>query len=268
VGTTLPRGSGLSSSAALECAVGLALVDLHAGSVSNRELALAAQRAEAEVVGVPSGVMDQFAALLGREGHAIFVDTRSLETQAIPLAVGEAALSLVVIDTKVPRRLAEGAYGERRAQCEQAARILAVAALRDATPADVTARAAELGPLLVRRARHVVSENARVLEAVEALRARDFARLGALLDASHASLRDHYEVSAAALDLAVAAATDAGALGARMTGAGFGGCALALAPRDRVAAVAAAAAEAFARAGFAAPETFAVEPAAGARRLA
>lgn len=267
VGTSLPLSSGLSSSAALLCAVGLALSELASAELDARELALLAQRAEAEVAGVPTGVMDQLAVMLGRDGHAILIDTQTLAADAVPLAPREAGLALLVLDTRVPRRLAEGAYGERRAQCEQAARILGVDALRDASPEDVEARAADLGDVLHRRARHVTTENARVLEAVAALRGGDFAVLGALLDASHASLRDDYEVSAPALDLAVGSAIAAGALGARMTGAGFGGCALALVPAERVDAVATAVAGAFESAGLDEPETFEVTPAAGARRL-
>jgi galactokinase len=246
VATSLPQGSGLSSSAAL---------------------ALLAQRAETEVAGVPTGAMDQLASMLGRDGHAIFLDTRTLETEPVRLAVRDAGLVLLVVDTCVPRRLADGAYAERRAQCEEAARILGVDALRDATPEGVVSAEAELGDVLTRRARHVVTEDVRVLEAVDALREREWTRLGALLAASHASLRDDYEVSARALDVAVDACTDAGALGARMTGAGFGGCALALVPAPTTDAVAAAVADAFARERLGTPEVFEVAPAAGARRL-
>jgi galactokinase len=267
VATSLPQGSGLSSSAALLCAVGLALVELADATLTARELALLAQRAETEVAGVPTGAMDQLASMLGRDGHAIFLDTRTLETEPVRLAVRDAGLVLLVVDTCVPRRLADGAYAERRAQCEEAARILGVDALRDATPEGVVSAEAELGDVLTRRARHVVTEDVRVLEAVDALREREWTRLGALLAASHASLRDDYEVSARALDVAVDACTDAGALGARMTGAGFGGCALALVPAPATDAVAAAVTEAFARGRLGTPEVFEVAPAAGARRL-
>jgi len=267
VATTLPQGSGLSSSAALECAAGLALAELAGAALPPRVLALVAQRAESEVVGVPSGAMDQLAAMLGREGHAIFIDTRSLDIEAVPLAVSAAGLTLLVLDTNIPRRLAEGAYGERRRQCEHAAHLLGVPSLRDATPEVVDARAGDLGDVLHRRARHVTTENGRVLEAVAALRAHDFGRLGELLGASHRSLRDDYEVSAPVLDVAVDAAIDAGAVAARMTGAGFGGCALALVPVDRAHAVEAAVADAFAAAGLGEPRTFEVSPAAAARRL-
>ncbi|MDP9387351.1 MAG: galactokinase, partial [Actinomycetota bacterium] len=227
VDSDVPVGAGLSSSAALEAAVGLALVDLHDAGLGPTALALAAWRAEREVVGVPVGVMDQMAVVLGRAGTALFLDTRSLESEALPFDLDAAGLRLVVVDTRVARRLVEGAYAERRRACEEAARRLGVAALRDATPADVDAARDPLGDELWRRARHVVTENARVLAVADRLRAGDVGSIGPMLAASHESLRSDFEVSSAELDVAVAAATAAGAVGARMTGAGFGGCALA-----------------------------------------
>ncbi len=268
VGSDVPEGSGLSSSAALECAAALALAELHDARLEPAALALAAQRAEVEVVGVPCGVMDQMAAMLGRAGHALFLDTRSLAVEQIPFAPEQAGLRLVVLDTRAPRRLAEGAYAERRAACEAAARTLGVAALRDVTPAQVQAAADRLGQPGYRRARHVVSENARVLEATELLRTGALAEFGLLLNASHASLRDDFEVSSPELDTAVEAALAAGAVGARMTGAGFGGCAIALVPADRLDAVAERVRQAFAARGFTTPAVFAVSAADGARRLA
>jgi galactokinase len=174
----------------------------------------------------------------------------------------------VVIDTRAGHRLVDGAYADRRAACQAAAATLGVPALRDATPEQVEAAAAALGDPGLRRARHVVTENARVLEAVELLRSGDLDRLGPLLAASHASLRDDYEVSSPELDAAVQAAVDAGAVGARMTGAGFGGSALALVPAGLVERVADQARDAFAAAGFSTPEVGAVVPSDGARRLA
>jgi galactokinase len=268
VDTTLPQGSGLSSSAALECAVALALSELFGGALEPATLALAAQRAETEVVGVPSGAMDQMAAMLGRAGHALFLDTRSLEIEQIPLDLDEADLVLIVIDTRAPRRLAEGAYAERRDACEAAARALGVRALRDASAADVEAAAETLGDVRYRRARHVVSENGRVLEAVAALRERRLERLGPLLNGSHRSLRFDFEVSSRALDTAVTAALSAGALGARMTGAGFGGCALALVPRRQAPRVEDEVRAAFEAAGLGEPDLFPVTPSGGARRVA
>jgi galactokinase len=264
----VPEGSGLSSSAALECAVALALAELHDASLEPTAVALAAQRAEVEAVGVPVGVMDQMASMLGRAGHALFLDTRSLQVEQVPFAPEEAGLRLLVLDTRAPRRLVEGAYAERRAACQAAACALGVAALRDATPAQVEAAAERLGEPNHRRARHVVTENARVLEATALLRQRALAELGPLLNASHASLRHDFEVSSPELDTAVEAALAAGAVGARMTGAGFGGCALALVPADRLQAAADGVREAFAARGFDDPATLAVATVDGAGRLA
>jgi len=264
----VPAGSGLSSSAALECATAIALADLHGARLDRQALAGLARRAENEVVGVPSGAMDQMVSMLGRAGHALFLDTRSLETEQVPLPLEESGLCLVVIDTRAGHRLVDGAYADRKAACEAAAVVLGVPALRDATLEQVEAAAEALGDPGLRRARHVVTENARVLEAVALLRAGHLDRLGPLLAASHASLRDDYEVSSPELDTAVEAAVDAGAAGARMTGAGFGGSAIALVRADLAGRVADRAREAFAAAGFGSPEVTTVLPSDGARRLA
>jgi galactokinase len=264
----VPAGAGLSSSAALECATATALADLCGAGLDRVTLAGLARRAENEVVGVPSGAMDQMVSMLGRAGHALFLDTRSLETEQVPLPLEAAGLCLVVIDTRAGHRLVDGAYADRRAACEAAAATLGVPALRDATPTQVEAAAAALGEEGRRRARHVVTENARVLEAVRLLRAGELERLGPLLAASHASLRDDYEVSSPELDTAVEAAVVAGAVGARMTGAGFGGSALALARVDLVGRVHEQVRAAFAAAGFGPPAVDAVVPSDGARRLA
>ena len=264
----VPAGSGLSSSAALECATAIALADLHGARLDRQALAGLARRAENEVVGVPSGAMDQMVSMLGRAGHALFLDARSLETEQVPLPLEESGLCLVVIDTRAGHRLVDGAYADRKAACEAAAAVLGVPALRDATLEQVEAAAEALGDPGLRRARHVVTENARVLEAVALLRAGQLDRLGPLLAASHASLRDDYEVSSPELDTAVEAAVDAGAAGARMTGAGFGGSAIALVRADLAGRVADRAREAFAAAGFGPPEVTTVLPSDGARRLA
>ncbi len=264
----VPAGSGLSSSAALECATAAALADLHGAGLDRPALAAAARRAENEVVGVPSGAMDQMVSMLGKAGHALFLDTRSLDTEQVPLPLDAAGLCLLVIDTRAGHRLVDGAYADRRAACEAAAAVLGVPALRDATLDQVEAAAEALGDPGLRRARHVVTENARVLEAVTLLRAGQLDRLGPLLAASHASLRDDYEVSSPELDTAVEAAVAAGAVGARMTGAGFGGSAIALVPAERAEQVGDRAREAFAAAGFGPPEVTAVAPSDGARRLA
>jgi galactokinase len=264
----VPVGSGLSSSAAVECATVLATRDLYGGPGDPGRLALIAHRAENEIVGVPSGIMDQMASMACIAGHVLLLDTRSLVAEQIPFDLDAAGLTLLVIDTGVSHALADGAYAERRRACEAAARLLELPALRDATVADVAAAADLLGEVRHRRARHVVTENARVLEVVDRLRAGRLGAIGPLLTASHVSLRDDYEVSAPELDTAVEAALRAGALGARMTGAGFGGCALALAPAAGVGAVTRIVTAAFADRGFRAPTVFAVQPAHGARRLA
>jgi len=263
----VPAGAGLSSSAALECATATALADLFGAGLDRVALAGVARRAENEVVGVPSGVMDQMVSMLGRAGHALFLDTRSLGTEQVPLPLEAAGLCLLVLDTRAGHRLVDGAYADRRAACEAAAATLGVAALRDATLEQVQAAAGELGEERFRRARHVVTENARVLEAVGLLRAGDLDRLGPLLAASHASLRNDYEVSSPELDTAVEAAVAAGAVGARMTGAGFGGSAIALAGTELAGRVGDRVRDAFAAAGFGPPAVEAVTASDGARRL-
>jgi galactokinase len=219
VSSTVPAGSGLSSSAALEVSLALALCDAADFELPQRELALACQHAELIATGVPCGIMDQLSSVAGRAGHALLVDCRALTVDPIPLPED---LSLIVVHSGVARELAESAYAERRTACEAAAARLGLAALRDATPEQVADDP---------RSRHVVSENARVLEAAQALAAGDGEWLGRLLSASHASLRDDFEVSTPELDTLVEALEAAGALGARLTGAGFGGCVVAIAPR-------------------------------------
>jgi galactokinase len=264
----VPIGSGLSSSAAVECAALLAARDLYGGPDDPARLASIAQRAENDVVGVPCGIMDQMAALACRAAHVLLLDCRSLEADQVPFAPADAGLALLVIDTGVSHALADGAYAERRGACEQAARVLGVAALRDTTEAELDAAHDRLGEVRHRRARHVVSENARVLEVVELLRRGRPEAIGDALNASHASLRDDYAVSAPELDAAVEAALAAGAVGARMTGAGFGGCALALVPTGTVTDVGKAVAAAFAERGFREPGIFAAHATDGARRVA
>jgi galactokinase len=261
----LPPGAGLSSSAAVCCAVALACNDLFGLGLDRVALARAAQRAENDFVGAPVGIMDQMAVLHGLSGHAIFLDTRSLEVQPVPLRLAEHGLALLVIDTRAPHRLVDGEYADRRRSCERAASALGLPALRDATVASV---AGLTDGVLRRRARHVVTENARVLTVVSALRAgQDPRGIGPVLTASHESLRDDFEVSSVELDAAVEAALAAGSYGARMTGGGFGGCAIALAPSDGVPAVARAVGSAFAARGLARPATFVAVPSDGARRL-
>jgi galactokinase len=262
----VPLGAGLSSSAALECAVGAALADLADAAVEPQALARLAQRAENDYVGAPTGLMDQTAAVLCTAGHALLFDVRSLETRQVPFRPEDAGLALLVVDTGVRHEHAGGEYGARRRSCDEACRELGVASLRDV--ADVAAVEGLADDVLRRRARHVVTENARVLAAVAALEAGDWAALGAAMTASHASLRDDYEVSCPELDVAVDTALAEGAPGARMTGGGFGGCAIALVPQGAQDPVRGALTSAYAERGWAGPRLQAGEPSAGARRLA
>jgi galactokinase len=263
----VPSGAGLASSAALECAVGLALVDLAGTPLDRTALALAGQRAEVEVVGAPVGVMDQLVSVHGHAGSAVLIDCRSLDVRAVPLALHRHGLQLVVVDTGVTHAHATGGYGDRRRACEQAAALLGVPALRDATLEQVEAAAQALGEQRRRRARHVVTENQRVVQTVAALERDDVAALGPLLAASHASLRDDFEVSSAELDTAVDAALQGGAVAARMTGGGFGGSVVAVVPSHRVADVETRCVQAAAAAGHPVPVVRRVEPSAGAARL-
>ncbi|HET9927263.1 MAG TPA: galactokinase, partial [Rubrobacter sp.] len=212
----VPLGSGLSSSAAIEAATALALDAFFGLGVGRTDLAIICQRAENDYVGVGTGIMDQYASLLCEAGAALLVDCRSLDAQSVPLDLQAAGLALVVCDTRVERGLADTGYNDRRATCERAAKMLGVEELRDATEGDLDL----LSGAELMRARHVISENARVLEAVEALRDGDFDEFGRLMYASHASLRDDYEVSTPELDTFVETARQHGARGARLTGAG------------------------------------------------
>ena len=263
----VPVGAGLSSSAALECTVAVAAVELSGLTMDAASVAKVAQRAENDFVGVPCGLMDQMASMACTAGHALLYDVRSEQAEQVPFAPQDAGLSLLVIDTRVKHSVGDGAYADRRRTCEQAAEALGVGTLRDITPADLHDTLARLQPGAVPRVRHVVTEIARVRAAADALGASGWPELGELMTASHISLRDDYEVSAAELDLAVDAALAAGALGARMTGAGFGGSAIALVPDDAADAVAAAVADAFRSNGFAPPEVFTAHSGPGATRV-
>jgi galactokinase len=265
----LARGAALSSSAALECATALALTELYGLNVRRPELAALARLAENEYVGVPSGIMDQSASLLCEQGHALLLDCRSGESSAEPLDLAAVGLVLLVIDTRVRHALSDGRYAERRRSCEDAARALGVASLRDVTDAPGGIERVERlsDPVLRRRARHVVTENARVLETAGLLRAGEAARIGPLLTASHASLRDDFEVSWPQADATVEAAVAGGALGARMTGGGFGGSVIALAEAERSGDVRAGISAVFARRGWIPPRFLDALPSAGAHRL-
>nr|WP_310249385.1 galactokinase [Microbacterium trichothecenolyticum] len=262
----VPVGAGLSSSAAIEGATAVALADTWGISLDRVALAKVGRRAENEAVGAPTGIMDQMASLLGRADAAIFLDCRSLDAQVIDLGFADAGLELVVIDTGVKHSHATGGYGERRAACERGAAALGVPALRDVSVDDLPRLAELVDDVTYRRVRHVVTENQRVLDTVRTLREQGPTAIGDLLVASHASMRDDFEISVPELDTAVEAALAGGAVGARMTGGGFGGAAIALVAHDKVQAVTDAATAAFAAAGFAAPTIFTVTPSAGAAR--
>ena len=265
----VPVGAGLSSSAALECAVALAWNDLYGLGLTHQQIALLAQRAENDFVGVPCGVMDQMASSCCVEGAALFLDTRDLSSRQVPLDLAAEGLVLLVIDTQVKHDLADGAYAERRAGCERAAGLLGLPALRDLPLSGLDAALAQLPePGLRALTRHVVTENARVEEVVALLDAGRTRQIGPVLTAGHASLRDDFAVSCAETDLVVATANAAGALGARMTGGGFGGSVIVLAEQADADRIAAEVADAFVEQGWQRPRSFAAVPSAGARRLA
>lgn len=262
----VPVGSGLSSSAALECSVALALSDTWLLGFERLELAKAGRLAENTVVGAPTGIMDQVASLLGESGAAVFLDCRTLETRQVELGLADAGLQIMVIETGTRHDLTDGAYAARRASCEAAASALDVPALRDLTLEALLNARELLDDTTFRRARHVVTENQRVLDTVSALREQGPAAIGAILDASHRSLRDDFEVSTPELDLAVETALASGAIGARMTGGGFGGAAIALVPDHLESLLRVAIDGAFAEHGYVQPDTFGVTASAGARR--
>ena len=263
----VPVGAGLSSSAALECATALALTGLAGRCVARRELVEIARHAENDFIGVPSGIMDQSASLLGERGRALLLDCRSLETSQVPFDPAASGAQLLLINTRARHQLTAGAYAERRAECEQAARLLGVPSLRYLTAVADTSRLTD--PVLRRRARHVVTDDQRVLEVVALLRsgsADAYPQIGRLLTQAHVSLRDDFEISWPEADVTVDAALAAGALGARMIGGGFGGSVLALV--GSAAEVRAAVAEAFSRRSWTAPQFLSAVPSDSARRVA
>jgi galactokinase len=268
IDSDLPAGAGLSSSAALECATVLALTELAGLVVDRRELAAIARRAENDFVGVPSGIMDQSASLLGRRGHALLLDCRSLETSQVPCDPAAAGARLLLINTRARHELTLGQYGQRRAECARAARLLGIPSLRYLTDPAELDRLTD--PVLRRRARHVLTDDQRVLEVVSWLTSgsRDaYPEIGRLLTQAHVSLRDDFEISWPEADVTVDAAQTAGALGARMIGGGFGGSVLALAGQDAADPVLAAVAGAFADRSWTAPEFLTAAPSASARRV-
>ena len=263
ISSDVPIGAGLSSSAALECSVAVAVDEIFGLGRSREELVAACVRAEQQYVGAPTGGLDQAIAVYGEAEHALLIDFANGEREQVPFHPAAHGLVLLVVDTKVSHELTDGGYESRRDESWEAARLLGVEHLAEAAAGDL----ADLPEPLLSRARHVVSEVARVDAFVDALRADEWETIGPLLIASHVSLRDDYEVSCEELDVAVDVAREAGAIGARMTGGGFGGSAIALVPDERVQAVQAAVTTAFVARGWKRPEYIVAEPGAGARIL-
>lgn len=268
----VPTGAGLSSSAALECAVALALLstterstdDLDAPELS--QIARWAQRAENEFAGAPTGVLDQTASLLCTESNALFFDVRTGATEQIPFDAASSGLELLVVDTRAQHSHSESGYGERRRGCQRAAELLDVPALRDITAQGLDTALSRLPAELRPLVRHVVTENERVETTVRRLRTDGVSSIGPVLTESHTSMRDDYRISCPELDLAVDTALTSGALGARMTGGGFGGSAIALVRATDRPSIERAVREAFHRHSFTEPRLFTAVPAAGAGR--
>ncbi len=272
VDSRVPVGAGLSSSAALECSVALglcAVAGLAVDAEVRRRLVAACMRAENDVVGAPTGGMDQSVALLAHAEHALLLDCRDWSTEQVPWDPAAHDLELLVVDTRAEHSHSDGGYEARRRDCEEAARALGVESLREVDdPAAALDALADLDSGRIgRRARHVFTEMARVDEAVAQLRGGDYAGLGRTFEASHASMRDDFEISVPELDVVVATAADEGALGARMTGGGFGGSAIVLVPGDLVDSVSEAVSAAFAGNDWPEPGFLLARPSAGARQV-
>ncbi|BBZ21692.1 galactokinase [Mycolicibacter hiberniae] len=264
VRSDVPIGSGLSSSAALECAVLGALASAAGLDIDRIEQARIGQRAENEYVGAPTGLLDQLASLFGEVSHALLIDFRDVAVHPVPFDPDESGVTLLLIDSGQRHTHADGEYGARRASCERAAAELGVPSLREVAHRGVEALAALSDPVDARRARHVLTENERVLDFVAACAERDFAAAGALFTASHASMRDDFEITTEHIDLIADSAVAAGAHGARMTGGGFGGCVIALVPAELTMKVGDAVRAAVTAAGYPEPEVSRVYAAAGA----
>ncbi|MGK5679289.1 galactokinase [Actinoplanes sp. URMC 104] len=268
IASEVPLGSGLSSSAALESSVLTALVDLGGLDLPVERRPAVAQRAENVYVGAPTGILDQSASIRCQEGRALFLDCRSYEVEQVPFDLAAEGLAILVINSNAPHQHVDGEYGARRKSCEEGARLLGVPALRDISGDGLDDALARIDDEVVRRrVRHIVTEDDRVLETVELLRAGRTRDIGPLLTASHVSMRDDFEITVEQVDLAVDTALAEGAYGARMTGGGFGGCVLALIDADRAEAVTAAVEQAYAQAGFTAPTAWTVTAGPGATRL-
>ncbi len=260
----VPLGAGLSSSAALECSVAMALNQLFSLNLDQKQLAKLAQKAENDYVGVPCGIMDQSISLMGEAGHALLLDCRDLTSRLVPIDLASNGLELLIIDTQAHHSLVDGGYAERRGNCESAAAKLGKS-MRELNLSELEANRGKLSETEYRRARHAITEISRVLDCVSALEAKDFQRVGELITESHISLRDDYNVSCPELDVAVDAALSTGALGARMVGGGFGGSAIALVKQEKLVETKDKVNRAFALNGFKAPRFFESLPSAGAR---
>ncbi|WP_128432465.1 galactokinase [Streptomyces cyaneus] len=267
--STVPAGAGLSSSAALEVVVALALNELYGLGLKGWQLARLCQRAENVYVGAPVGIMDQTASACCEAGHALFLDTRDLSQKQIPFDLAAEGMRLLVVDTQVKHSHSEGEYGKRRAGCEKGAALLGVDALRDVAYDDLDSALDRIGDdeEVRRLVRHVVTEDQRVERVVALLESGETRAIGPVLTEGHASLRDDFRISCPELDLVVDTALANGALGSRMTGGGFGGSAIVLTEAADVETITKAVEEAFASAGFTAPRVFEAVPAAGARRV-
>ncbi len=266
VDSDVPTGAGLSSSAALVCSV-VRAVDDHLGlGLDDDEIFALTRDVENDAVGAPTGGMDQLVSLRGRTGHALLCDMRSHETRPVPLDLAGSGLVVLVADTRAPHRHSDGEYGARRRGCEEAARQLGVPALRDVAEGDLDAALARLDDDELRRyVRHVVTEDARVLAVARLLDAARLPEIGPALTASHRSMRDDFRITVPEVDTAVDALLGAGALGARMTGGGFGGCVIALVPEGDTEAAGDAVRRDFADDGFGEPALFTASPQDGAR---
>jgi galactokinase len=268
VTSDVEMGSGVSSSAALECAVLGALASAADLRIDRIEQARIAQRAENEYVGAPTGLLDQLASLFGEPRRALLIDFREVTVQPVQFDPDVAGIGLLLINSRAPHRHAGGEYAARRASCERAAAQLGVSSLREVQDEGVEALQRLTDPVDRRRARHVLTDNQRTLDAVAALRNSDFAEVGRLFTASQASMRDDFEITTDHIDLIADTAVAAGALGARMTGGGFGGCVIALVADEDVDAVSAAVRAAVAAAGYPEPAIGRTRAGAGAQRLA
>nr|WP_159610961.1 galactokinase [Glutamicibacter sp. JC586] len=264
VDSDVPVGSGLSSSHALEVSTIVALNDLYELGLSPTRMAQLTQQAENDFVGAPTGIMDQSASLMSKAQNALFLDCRSMQAQTVPLPLAQNDAVVLVIDTRVEHSHVDGGYAARRQSCEEASEILQVSSLREIET--VAQLEAIEDPIVRRRAKHIVTENQRVLDTVKVLKVGDLQAVGKLLYQSHVSMRDDYEISCEELDVAVEASLEAGAIGARMTGGGFGGSSIALVKREQIEAVSRAVRMAFDQAGYKEPNIFTVIADEGAGR--